>query len=687
MTMPHQFDFAGPEILAPAGGRESLEAAVRAGADAVYLGGKSLNARRGAANFDDAQLADAIAWCHVRGAKVYQTVNTIVFPRELEELAQALETACRLGVDGLIIQDLAVWRLARTHMPDLPLHASTQMAVHNLDGVKQLEQMGFQRVVLARELSLEEIAHIAAHSPLELEVFVHGALCMCVSGQCYLSSMIGGRSGNRGLCAQPCRLPFASGTTSHALSLKDLSAVRRIRELAAAGVTSLKIEGRLKRPEYVAAAVHACTQARAGETPDMEALRAVFSRSGFTNGYLENARGDAMFGTRQKEDVVSGSGVYKELQRLYAHERQSVPVTMAFSLHREEPCRLTVTDGDGNTAAIAGAIPQQAMNKPTTRERAAQALEKTGGTPYRVSAIAWDMEDGLIVPASELNRLRREGLEALTALRGAANPTPFHSAPLPEQPTSHPASTRPEWRIRVGRAAQLTEELFRQAAYVQIPLRLLAEADRELLSAYAAKVVLEPDRLCFQPAPPWKREWQLAEELGITHMAVGNLGWMQAGRQRGLQMHGDYSLNIANPAALAAYGELGLTDATLSFELSLENAMACRGAIPTGLLVYGSLPLMATRNAPAGIRGKGGSLTDRLGNRFPVTRAGDVWELSNMTPLYLADKLEDFRDFDFLTLYFTDETPEQCAEILRQYQTGAATEQPKTRGLYYRRVQ
>ena len=272
------------EILAPVGGEEQLVAAVRAGAGAVYLGMQRFNARRSAHNFDEAGLRAAVSYCHARGVAVHVTFNTLLRDGELSDALAELGSIARSGADAVIVQDLGAAKLVREHCPNLAMHASTQLTVHNAAGAKQLEALGFTRVVLARELSLGEIEAICAATPLEVEVFVHGALCMCVSGCCYLSSMLGGRSGNRGRCAQPCRLNFQVDGREYALSLKDMSHLEYIAALRDAGVCSLKIEGRMKRPEYVAAAVHACRAACAGEEYDADNRKNTFSRSGVTAG-------------------------------------------------------------------------------------------------------------------------------------------------------------------------------------------------------------------------------------------------------------------------------------------------------------------------------------------------------------------------------------------------------------------
>ena len=384
-----------PEILAPAGGGEQLTAALNAGADAVYFGATDFNARRNAENFTDADFLAAVRACHVRGVKVNVTLNTLILNEEFDRLLQTLRLIAESGADAVIVQDLAVAALVKKHVPTIRLHASTQMAAHNLAGVHALRDMGFSRVVLARELSLREIAAITENAGCETEVFVHGAHCMSASGLCYMSSLFGGRSGNRGLCAQPCRLNFTNDKRDHALSLRDLSLLRHLDDLKRAGVASFKIEGRMKRPEYVAAAVTACRQALAGEPYDEARLQAVFSRSGFTDGYFTGKINGAMFGARGKEDVTAAAGVLQELRGLYKDERKRVPLTMRLIAEAGSPLTLTVSDGE-RAVVKTGPAPEIAKNAPTTPEKAAAGLAKLGGTPYYCDAPEVSVGQGLL---------------------------------------------------------------------------------------------------------------------------------------------------------------------------------------------------------------------------------------------------------------------------------------------------
>lgn len=415
------------EILAPAGGEAQLRAAVLCGADAVYLGLRGFNARAGAENFDESTLPQTVGWCHARGVRVYVTLNTLVTDRELPQWLHSLDAVAAAGVDGVLVQDLGLAKIIRQRYPTLPLHASTQMTIHNLAGARLLEEMGFAQVVLARELSKEEIAAICAGTSMRCEVFVHGALCMSVSGQCYLSSVLGERSGNRGRCAQPCRLDFKSHGRGYALSLKDLTLTDRLRELETLGVASFKIEGRLKRPEYVAAAVTACRQSLAGEVPDLETLRSVFSRSGFTDGYYTARRDLTMFGTRTREDAAAAAEVQGKLSALTRNEVGRLPVDMVLTMAPGEPATLAVTDGT-HRVEVAGEVPQTALTRPTDEELARRALEKCGGTPFYLQNLTCHIGEGLMLPLSALNRLRAAALTALAEARSVVVPYPQATA-------------------------------------------------------------------------------------------------------------------------------------------------------------------------------------------------------------------------------------------------------------------
>lgn len=669
---------------------------MRAGADAVYLGSTAFSARANAANFDREALKGAVEYCHIRGVSVYLAINTLLKNTELAEALALAEYACSLPVDALIVQDAGFAHLVHKAAPGLRLHASTQMSVHTPAGAKALYEAGFSRVVLARELSLGEIKEIAASSPLELEVFVHGALCMSVSGQCYFSAMLGGRSGNRGQCAQPCRLPFSvPGGTGHDLSLKDLSAVSMLGELSAAGVTSAKIEGRMKRPEYVAAAVSACRLAADGQpVPQelLEQLRAVFSRSGFTNGYLEDKRGPSMFGFRGKEDVTGATAeVLTSLRALYKDERQGVPVDFQFTLKEQVPAGLEASDGEGHTARVSGEAAQQAVKLPLDEARCAAQLHKTGGTPYFCRNVACDIGQGLTLPVSALNSMRREALEELSCQRSVRERPLFHAVSL--QYDAHiPAPGIPRVRARFPSAADVPGAA-RECELIYVPLATRPE-ELAALRGRGFRCAVEIPRGLFGTERQTENLLRRAMDAGVEEAWAGNIGAAALAKSCGMQVHGGFSLNIFNAASLAWYEQFGLADAELSFELTLKQAASIGGSLPRGLVAYGRLPLMLTRNCPAKNAGgdcktcpKNTGLTDRRGVRFPIRCAGGCSEILNSVPLSMADKTGEMKGIDFVTLRFTVENSVESGEILTSFLQGENPDADHTRGLYFRGVE
>lgn len=674
------------EILAPVGGKEQLIAAVRAGANAVYLGAKNFNARRNAANFGDTELSEAVAYCHARNVKVHVTLNTLVMDSELPQLVDEIKYIAESGADAVIVQDLAVARLVREHCPDIALHASTQMTVHDLAGVKAAQSLGFSRVVLSRELSLEEIKTIAAGSDAELEVFVHGALCMCMSGACYLSSVLGGRSGNRGLCAQPCRLDFRFGEKDHALSLKDMSYVEHINELSAAGVCSFKIEGRMKRPEYVAAAVAACKAALSGEKPDMEALRAVFSRQGFTDGYFTGKRTADMFGFRSHDDVTAGERVFKSLSALYKDEAQRVPVNMSLFISEKAPSELFAADGK-NKARISGSVCQRAQKAPTDYKLARRYLSKTGGTPFYLEKLNFSAEGEPIIPAGELNEMRRSVLCDLLEQRSKVEPHKFIESSLPK--IEKHFSEKAALRIRAEKYGQVCFE--NSAEAIILPIAEI-EKHPEAAERLGGRLFAELPALVF-PGDEEKLKKRLAalKSAGISNVVCDNIGTLAIAKEAGMTLHGGHGLNILNSIALSEYERLGLSDATVSFELSAAKIRRLGGEIQRGIIGYGYLPLMRTRACPlkkAGGCGKcpgAGKLTDRMGKEFTyLCFERKFGTLLNSLPLWTADR--DIQGIDFITLWFTVEEPSRCKEVFRLFSEGAPFDSDRTAGLYFREL-
>ena len=682
------------EILAPVGSEEMLRAAVFSGADAVYLGFSGFNARTGAGNFDADSLKEAVRFCHARGVAVHVALNTTVYGTELSALEQAIRAVAASGADAVICQDLAVATLIGKIAPQLPRHGSTQMSVHTLQGALELKELGFTRVVLARELSLPEVEHITKHCGIETECFIHGALCMSVSGQCYMSAFLGGRSGNRGSCAGPCRLPFEANALPegkpgrlHHLSLKDNSAIDKLDKLQALGVASAKIEGRLRTPEYVAAAVSACLAGREGRAYDRDLLKNAFSRSGFTSGYLDGKIDSTMFGVRSEADAELTKKTLPMLRELYRRERSRVPVQMKLEIE-EGGEKLTVTDADGNKAfAYGDAEPQPARTDPT--ESLNRSLAKTGGTPFTAEKITVEMDGGpWFIPGSAVNELRREALDALLKKREVLRPWPTteeHVAALPQR-TLPPRRTL---RARFERWEQVPERALDGVEYLILPI---AQADR-VPREWRAKTLLELPRVMFGALEQdTARRIAATQDAGFAGYEVSNIAHLRL--CRGLPMTGGFGLNITNNVAAQFYAEQGLSSLLILPEVKDSDIASIAPArngkpVPTGVMVYGHMPLMLTRACPlqnihdCAHCDKTGVLTDRKAKKFPVRCGLGVRTIYNPVPIYMGDKPGALA-VDYGVAYFTLESREEAARILEMIRSHAPFEDDFTRGLYFK---
>ena len=682
------------EILAPVGSEEMLRAAVFSGADAVYLGFSGFNARTGAGNFDADSLQEAVRFCHARGVAVHVALNTTVYGTELPALEQAIRAVAASGADAVICQDLAVATLIGKIAPQLPRHGSTQMSVHTLQGALELKELGFTRVVLARELSLPEVEHITKHCGIETECFIHGALCMSVSGQCYMSAFLGGRSGNRGSCAGPCRLPFEANALPegkpgrlHHLSLKDNSAIDKLDKLQALGVASAKIEGRLRTPEYVAAAVSACLAGREGRAYDRDLLKNAFSRSGFTSGYLDGKIDGTMFGVRSEADAELTKKTLPMLRELYRRERSRVPVQMKLEIE-EGGEKLTVTDADGNKAfAYGDAEPQPARTDPT--ESLNRSLTKTGGTPFTAEKITVEMDGGpWFIPGSAVNELRREALDALLKKRETLRPWPTteeHVAALPQR-TLPPRRTL---RARFERWEQVPERALDGVEYLILPI---AQADR-VPREWRAKTLLELPRVMFGALEQdTARRIAATQDAGFAGYEVSNIAHLRL--CRGLPMTGGFGLNITNNVAAQFYAEQGLSSLLILPEVKdsdIATIAPTRNGkpVPTGVMIYGHMPLMLTRACPlqnihdCAHCDKTGVLTDRKAKKFPVRCGLGVRTIYNPVPIYMGDKPGALA-VDYGVAYFTLESREEAAQILDSIRTHAPFEGDFTRGLYFK---
>lgn len=660
------------EILAPAGSMESLIAGVRSGANAVYLGGKLFNARRNAGNFDNKELYDAVKYCHSHGVKIYLTLNIVISDDEFEQMYNEVKYALSIGVDAFIVQDIGAAKFIKEHFPQAKLHGSTQMSIMTVNGVKYAEEMGFSRVVLAREMTAEEIREIRENTDIELEMFVHGALCMCVSGQCYLSSMIGSRSGNRGLCAQPCRLPFtAKGNKSEtALSLKDLSLIEDLELLD--GINSLKIEGRMKRPEYVSAVVTAMKNAIDGKysAADKFTLRSIFSRSGFTDGYLKNKLGKDMFGSRQKEDVLSAKNVLKDISHNYDNENPLIRMDMSFVCKAGKKCSLTV-NALGREITVEGEIPQKAINKPMTAESLTQRLSKLGGTQFFAGQIDIVLDDGLILPASKINELRRTAVEKITQ-------EPEHEVVCEPFDRINPIlkNSTPYLTASFKSAKQIPDK--HPFKHVFIPLNSTIE---DFIDNRAGAVL---PRGMFGIEKEIETKLTKLKKAGVRKVLCPNIGGYRLAKDMGFEVFGDFGLNIFNSESANL-----IDNPILSFELMLEQANKIN-AKNTGIIVYGKVPLMLTRNCPIKTSigcyecNKKGKLTDRKGYEFPVICSDyPCVEMLNCVPIYMLDRMDEVKT-DFAHFYFSTESVEEVENIILLNEKKAKPPFKYTRGLYQR---
>ena len=691
------------ELLSPAGSPEAVIAAVQNGADAIYLGLSDFNARRGAQNFSNEEFLKAVRYCRIRGCKVYVTLNTLVNDREFTQAVEAAGTVSASGADAVLVQDLGLAAAIRQAYPDLPVHASTQMSIHNLAGVEAAAQMGITRAVLARELSLEQIRFIAQHASIETEVFVHGALCFCHSGQCYMSSLIGRRSGNRGMCAQPCRMQYSLGgrMDDYPLSLKDSCLVNRLKELEEAGVACVKIEGRMKRPEYTGIVTgiysKAIKEKRQPSAQEMDALEKAFSRSGFTQGYLNGDKAD-MFGIRTEPDKESEKLLAAARKEYGSGELRRVPVHFYTVAEKGENLKAIAFDNDGNRAVATGHVPERAKNNGITKEFLIEQMYKTGGTPYLCVEDMAQTDPGLYVSVADINELRRKLLNDLSEKRAA--PPERMSLPCPQLPDVPADGRSPVMIFQIRTAEQMAPELA-----VLRPDYLYAPAIELLRNFGSAEAFIENGTVPVAVLPRVITDDQAAEieetltalnGMGVGEALVGNLGHVYLAKNAGMRLRGDFGLNAFNSFTLEVLREAGFISATASFELRLAQIKDLKKRLDTELIAYGRLPLMVSdqcvmrESAGRCTCQIPGQLTDRMGQVFPITKEfGCRNVIYNAHKLYLADKADDIASAGLwgVRLMFTTESPLECAEVAKCYM-GLSDYTPNvlTRGLYYRGV-
>lgn len=689
-----------PELLAPAGCLDGVKAAVQSGATAVYMGFGTFNARRGAKNFTKDEMEKAISYCRARGVKTNITFNILTFDREYDHVISDIKFLNDIGADALIVQDLGVASIIKNHAPEIEIHASTQMTIHNLDGAKVAKELGFSRVVLSRECTLEQIKYITSNTDIETEVFVHGALCMCYSGQCYLSSIIGKRSGNRGLCAQPCRLPYKyneSKKQCYPLSLKDLSLAGWLKPIVDAGVSSLKIEGRMKRPEYTAVVTNIYSkllnEQRMPTNDEIKTLKLVFSRDGFTDGYFTNKKGEIMFGTKKDVPFDEVRKIYDEAANRFADgkEKQIVKVYMQFFAKKEGIC-LTVCDDDGNKQTVFDNAPLEiAKNKNISQEQIEKSLQKTGGTPFFVErdGISVFAEQKFMISTSKINFVRRQALENLFEMRLKPK--------------------KREWKEEKN-----IEIIKKEYENIEFIAMVQTKEQLEIVKKHKIKTIYAPLELAVYISgliPVLPRIYKDDEQNQIQNMLekckkygaqcvmITNIGQIQMANKMKMNIHGDFGLNIYNSWAMQEIKKLGIERQVLSFEQRIEQLRDLSKTIQTISIAYGYLPLMIFENCA--IKRKSGKcickkeicyLKDKQNKNFALLPSfGCRNELLNSQPLYMGDKISDLKKTGskFVMLRFTKETAKQCDYICKNMMQGLKIDVPEgfTRGLYYRGVE
>ncbi len=657
------------ELLAPAGTYASMEAAICAGADAVYLGGSRHNARLAGENFTDETLLEAVRFCHVRHKKIYLTLNTLLSDSELSEMQDYARFLASSGIDGVIVQDIGLAALLRATVPSLPLHASTQMTIHNSLGIERAKQLGFQRVVLAREAFSRDLIR---NSPLEIEVFIHGALCMSYSGQCYFSSMLARRSGNRGTCAQPCRHKYKNG---YPLSLHDLCLARHIPELLSLPIASLKIEGRLKSPEYVRGVVSVyrtlLDEKRAATKEEMEFLTRIFSRQGFTDGYFLEKPGKHMFGYRTENDKKASASV-----QVPDVEFPKIPLTMEIAVRENTPSLLTLSDGV-YTAKVTGDTPLPASSRPLTDADCEKALTKLGGTPY-VAQVTSSVDPGLFLSAASLNALRRSGLAALEEKAVPVRPYQETDISVPHKPAK-----KTETHCIFQSPSQIPANF--RADFIWLPLFSIQKPVSENVGAILPTILFDKE------IEKVRTHLALVKALGVKRIMCHTIGQSLLCREAGLSPVGGTGLHIYNGKTVL---ESDMDAVTASPELLATQIRHMPKPLPLYVMIYGRQTLMTTENCLAKSHDvcHGGKrvypLIDEKGNVFPVLCAYPHRnEILNARPLYMLDKLNTLSgaDISAFILRFTTETSEEVSEIMRLYTQKAAAPFPFTRGCFFQK--
>ncbi len=688
------------EILSPAGEMQSLMAAVNNGADAVYVGGSSFSARKNAVNFTDEQLREAVEYAHLRGVAVYVALNTLIHESELADAYEFIKYCDTIGVDALIVQDMGIVYMLKKYFPHIRMHASTQMTVHNVAGALASQKLGFERVVLSREMSFDEIDNVAKNCDIELEVFGHGALCMCYSGQCLMSSLIGGRSGNRGACAQPCRLPYTvcdkdknpiGIAGKYYMSLKDLCTVDNIEKFSRCGIASLKIEGRMKSPEYVAIVTAMYNKYRNGgkvAPQDLQLLENIFSRNGFTTGYLRGATGRDMLNADSHNDNVYHNieqQVHDYAADLIAAEKR-IPADIYISVALGELPYVVFTCGGHTVTAFGDRAVEAAQRSDTPAERIVEQVTKLGGTAFVASDVSYNIDSGINIPIKDINNLRRTAVAMLEQ----------EMLIVPERTYKEYDYVRsPAICADSGKSASVRTYAQARKAYdlgfgrIYIPYRVY-EQDEEFFDSNDDVFVL------MLPAIAGDKQLKKYSKCRLGRVCVSNISHIYA--SSGRKLCANYTMNVYNSMAQRQLALMGVDCVCMSPELNIAQLAACSCDMDRELVVYGRLALMNIKNCLVKSSGKCGCdgevryLRDRKDAYFPFYTDTDSCTnvIYNSVPLYMGDRYNELKKLSatWLRFDFTDETEAQMEYIADMWDAGKKLPDGTfTRGHYYRGVE
>ncbi len=666
------------ELLAPAGSYDALKAAVKSGTDAVYLGGNLFNARASATNFDNEELEKAVDFCHLHKVKVYVTVNILISDKEFTELENFIRLINRIGVDAVIVQDIGVAMYIKKIAPSLKLHASTQMTVYDVEGAKFLKALGFSRVVLARELSANKIKQISKESEIETEIFVHGAMCFCYSGQCLMSGIIGGRSGNRGKCAQPCRLEYTlNNKKGYLMSLKDMCLIKYLKEIENCGVTSLKVEGRMKGPEYVGTVISLYRKYLDSECPvsneDYKSLETVFFRGGFSDGYFNNKKGKDMFcHTKPDNPYLLQKNTFKINDN---YKKTGIYFFLNGFINKN--LTLLAVDEYGNSAEyISDIILEKANASSATVEKIKNSVSKLGDTVFSAESVEVNIDENVFIPTSEINKARREVISKLEELIISSY-------------------KRKESNIKYTLNYQnISNNIFEFSAYVSDINQLRAMRTTDCTRIYVPIELddFKENEIVVLPRISPDNLGELISKLKNDTVLVRNIGQIEIAKRYNKKIQLDFTMNIFNSYSCDFYKNQDINTITLSTELTLKQIKPLTQICNCESIIYGKIPMMITENciikSSVGCK-KGAYIQDRTNESFLIKCLPECRnEIYNSKPIIMSDKYDDIKNsgIRYGRLNFLDESPEDCINIYNCYKNSKKINREFTRGKFYKGV-